>query len=104
MENTVRLRTGEEHTFTLQGWAAAGYAWTHHLEGASGVVALSTTRLGRPSTGSADAPRTNFSATDVVTIQALRPGQATVRSVLRRPWDADLPPRDEHVLTVTVEP
>ena len=92
----ITLRVGETHRMILAGLGASGYAWDFTVKG-SDVLSVSE----EPVAPSAASP-SSYNCDVVYTITALRPGNAQVRFVLRRPWEHDRPPLREVVVGVNV--
>jgi predicted secreted protein len=99
----VELKVGEKYTLRLKGLAGAGYTWKHTIEEAGEVVSVSTEmsdHLQRVEKGRAAPPGYNLS--QLVTIQALSPGHATIHLALSRSWEKNKPPLEEHTIEVYV--
>lgn len=100
----VVLRPGDEYPVVLGGLGSAGYAWEFEVDGPSDVIAVQSV----PSISSTsskdsqpDAHRSTLQTTSVehiFVIEALEPGKAEARFLLKRPWEKSGPP----VRTVTV--
>jgi predicted secreted protein len=95
----VTLQVGEEHVVRLEGMAAAGYEWTSEAEGGGVTVDRVEADPQRPDPGSIPA---GFSFPEAFRIRGLAPGHATVRFVLRRPWEGQGPGEREHLVQVEV--
>jgi len=95
----VTLRPGERTSVRLPGLGTAGYEWTHRTDGDAGAVEVSISTApaeeiaGRPPGTSID---------ELATIQARRPGRATVILEQRRSWENKPDPQDRRVIEVTV--
>ena len=100
----VTLRVGETYVFKLKGLGAAGYMWQYSINGPGDVVSVSLEMAGpEPRSGDAGAITPGFSQDEQATLQVLRPGHVTIDFALRRPWELDKPPLQEHCLEVYVE-
>lgn len=95
----IVIRPGAVHRVVLGGLGSAGYLWEFEVDGPPGVIAVrpdfptqkETTRTNRSTLQTS-------SVEHLFTIEALKPGQAEVRFLLRRPWQRETPP----VRTITV--
>ena len=98
----ITLRTGEEHRVVLGGLGSAGYAWEFEVEGSPGVIFV---RASLP-VPSSDPQRPVLLQTSSVEhtfiIEALAPGKAEARFVLKRPWEKNVPPVRMISVRVTV--
>ncbi len=100
----VALRVGETHVLRLKGLGAAGYTWQYSINGPGDVVSVSLEMAGpEPRSDEAGAIVPGFSRDVQATLQALRPGHVTIDFALRRPWELDKPPLQEHCLEVYIE-
>jgi len=96
------LHPGEEHCAVLGGLGSAGYVWEVEIDEAAGVIAV------RPGLSSTVPPRANrsrlqtYSVEHTFIIDALKPGKAEVRFLLRRPWQKDASPARTVTVHVTV--
>ena len=98
----VTVKVGEVWQTLLTGRGTAGYSWTWEVTGESGVVEVASEHLEGPSPPPAGGvPPAGYNRDEQATITALAPGSATVRFVLRRPWERDQPPLEE--LTIHLE-
>ncbi len=100
----IELKVGEKYTLRLKGLAGAGYTWKHTIEETGKVVAVSmemSDHLQLIEKGRALPPGYNLS--ELVTIQALSPGHATIHLALSRSWEKNKPPLEEHTLEVYVK-
>jgi len=98
------LRVGETYVLRLKGLGAAGYLWQYSINDPGDVVSVSLEMAGpEPPSGDAGAITPGFSRDEQATLQALRPGHITIDFALRRPWEGDKPPLQEHRLEVYVE-
>lgn len=98
----VDLAAGEVREIDLPGLGTAGYVWQHELDGDSAAVEV-TWRHG-PLPEDALSTAVGASASEVVTIRALRPGRVHLRLEQRRPWEADTQPLHSHDVEVHVAP
>jgi predicted secreted protein len=93
----VELRVGEKTAIRLPGRAMSGYRWTAHVSGDAVTVSVSPAPReeidGRPPGAGAD---------EIATVEALRPGRATVTLELRRSWENTPQPQDRRTFEVTV--
>jgi len=86
----------------LGGLGSAGYVWEFEVDEPPGVIAV------RPGLSSVVPPHANhsrlqtYSVEHTFIIDALRPGKAEVRFLLRRPWQKDVPPARTVTVHVTV--
>jgi predicted secreted protein len=99
---SITLRPGEKHTLSLKGRGAAGYSWSSTVEGDEGVVAVAIQGAGGPPPAPPGLPQAASSADEQATIEALRPGRATIRFAQRRSWQPEKPPLEQHVVEVRV--
>ena len=100
----VELKVGEKYTLRLKGRAGAGYTWKHTIKEAGKVVAVSTEMLDYLQlTGKGRIPPPGYSLDELVTIQALSPGHATIYLALSRSWEKNKPPLEEQTLEVYVK-
>ncbi len=100
----VALRVGETYGLRLKGFGAAGYAWQYSIENSGDVVSVSLEMAGpEPQSEDAGLPLPGSSRDEQARLQALRPGHVTIDFALRRPWELDKPPLQEHRLEVYVE-
>ncbi len=92
----MTIKTGATYSLELKGLGSAGYAWTFDVTGDKEAVAVSFAAAAsdHPIVGSVD---------HELLIKGLAHGKATVRAVLKRPWEKDKLPAEERVLKVTVE-
>lgn len=96
----IVLQPGAEYRVVLGGLGSAGYTWEFAVHGPPGVIAI------RPvpsvlSESALNAHRSTLETTSVehtFVIEALEPGKAEARFLLRRPWEKNVSP----VRTVTV--
>jgi predicted secreted protein len=93
----VSLRVGEEHEVRLPGLSAAGYRWSHELEGEGDAVEI------EPSPRPQAALAVGSSPDEIFTITAVRPGRVAIRFEQRRRWEADVQPRRIFMVNVDVE-
>jgi predicted secreted protein len=104
METAVTIKTGATYSLVLKGLGSAGYSWTFDVTGDKEAVAVS---FAAPASASESSPPPNHpiggSVNHELLIKGVARGNATVRAVLRRPWEKDKPPAEERVLQVTVE-
>jgi predicted secreted protein len=99
----VALKVGERWSVRLPGLGSAGYQWTWELQQGVGVVAVSLAPAPLPATQPAGGePPGTSSVDEVVEVRALRPGEAVLHFVQRRPWQADQAPYRQHVVEVAV--
>ena|SRR5689334_14142629 len=96
---TLKLRPGERAEVRLPGLGTAGYRWTARVEGDPDVVDVSVVTA--PAEEVAGQPP-GVSVDEVATLEALRPGQATVYLELRRSWENKPRSQDERVIEVVV--
>jgi predicted secreted protein len=105
MEETrqLALAVGQTHTERLPGLAAAGYTWSWSTEGDAQAVSVSL-RRDLPATPPAPGgpPPGTASFDEWVELQALAPGSAVIRFVLKRPWERNQPPREVRTFHVRV--
>ncbi len=100
----VTLRVGETYVLRLKGLGAAGYLWQYSIHGPGDVISVSLGLAGpEPQSSDAGAITPGFSRDEQATLQGLRPGHITIDFALRRPWEGDKPPLQEHHLEVYVE-
>ena len=100
----VALRVGELCVLRLKGFGAAGYMWQYSINGPGDVVSVSLEMAGpEPQRDDASVIPPGFSRDEQARLQALRPGHVTIDFALRRPWEQDKPPLQEHRLEVYVE-
>ena len=100
----VALRVGETYVLRLKGLGAAGYMWQYSINGPGDVVSVSLEMAGpEPQRDDASVIPPGFSRDEQARLQALRPGHVTIDFALRRPWEQDKPPLQEHCLEVYVE-
>lgn len=95
----VDLTVGEAVTFELPGLGTAGFIWQDQVAGSPGVVQVSWSRGFAPGT---EPTAIGVSAPEVATIQALQPGEVTLRLVQVQPWEPHAAPNREHRVTVRV--
>ena len=100
----VAFRVGETCVLRLKGFGAAGYLWQYSITGSGDVVSVSLEMAGpEPRSDDASTIIPGFSRDEQATLRALRLGHVTVDFALRRPWELDKPPLQEHRLEVYVE-
>ncbi len=100
----VALRVGETYVLRLKGLGAAGYLWQYSIHGPGDVISVSLEMAGpEPRSGGAGVFTPGFSRAEQATLQVLRPGHIRIDFALRRPWEGDKPPLQEHRLEVYVE-
>jgi predicted secreted protein len=85
-ESRITLRVGQDHEIRLAGLRTAGYQWSFDIEGAQEAIRV------RKSWGPTPGNLVGYSADEVFTITARRPGRATVRFEQRRSWEKRSPP------------
>jgi predicted secreted protein len=100
----VALRVGETCVLRLKGFGTAGYMWQYSIKGPGDVVSVSLEMADpEPQRDDADVIPPGSSRDEQAWLQALRPGHVTIDFTLRRPWEPDKPPLQEHRLEVYVE-
>ena len=100
----VKLMVGDTYVLRLKGLGAAGYMWQYSINGPGDVVSVSLEMVGpEPRSVDAGAIVPGFSRDEQATLQALRSGHITIDFALRRPWEVDKPPLQEHHLEIHVE-
>jgi predicted secreted protein len=85
---------GDQIKVTLPETATTGFAWQPNVDGGT------LRQVGDERAASA-VPR-GAPGTRVITFEALRPGEALLRLVKRRPWEAK--PADEFSVELQIEP
>ena len=98
---TLLLTTGEARPVELPGAGSAGYRWSASTINGADVVEVTIGLLPPPPAMPGDLPVT-FSASEQAMFTGLRHGQAVVRLILARPWEADLKPRQEITIQIQV--
>ncbi|MBO3745268.1 protease inhibitor I42 family protein [Streptosporangiaceae bacterium NEAU-GS5] len=99
MTERLRLRPGEHHEIRLPGRGAAGYVWSSHVGGDADVVAVSLHAAPFPADWP---PQAGHSADEIATIEALKPGQATLVLEQRRPWEQESAALEHRDYDITV--
>lgn len=88
----INLRVGDTHKSQIGGLGSAGYGWDYAVEGDPDIVTVSIESLPPPlPPPPGGTPPDTYSAEQLVVITAEAPGEATVRLLLRRPWEHDKP-------------
>jgi predicted secreted protein len=93
---SVTLRVGEERQVRLPSLGSAGFLWFAEADGSS--VELARTR----GTDASLAP--GASTDEIIIINAVAPGTATIRLTQRRPWEGGDAAHDQARIGVTVLP
>ncbi len=98
------LKVGETRALTLRGLAAAGYAWEYDVSGPQDVVSVSLEPAGPyPEGTDTDALLPGSSRDERAILRGLRQGEVIIRFALRRPWEHDQPPVEEHRIAARVD-
>jgi len=100
---SLHLEVGETYSLTLPGLATAGYQWTYEIthEGDS-VVAVAAVPSSASSHASAQ-PAIGSSRNEIFAVQALKPGQATLRFKQARSWERNQPPLTEYAIEIVIQ-
>ena len=99
----IVIRPGGTHRVTLGGLGSAGYLWEFEIEGPPGVIAVHPDFSTQKDSMHINPSTLQTSSVEhLFTIDALRPGKAEVRFLLRRPWQKDTPPVRTIAVHVTV--
>jgi predicted secreted protein len=93
------LTVGQSRSFVLPSLGTSGYIWQDRVVGQSGVVGVSWVRGFPPG---AKLPAVGVSAPEILTIQALEPGEVTLLLEQARPWERGRAPYREERITVRV--
>jgi predicted secreted protein len=95
----VQLHVGESLTVELPGLGTAGFIWQDQVAGSPGVIQVSWSRGFAPGT---EPTAIGVSAPEVATIQAVGPGEVTLRLVQVQPWEPQAAPNSQHLVAVRV--
>ncbi len=99
----IVIRPGGTRRIMLGGLGSAGYLWEFEIEGPAGVIAVHPDfSMQKDSTHIHPSTLQTSSVEHLFIIDALRPGKAEVRFLLRRPWQKDTPPVRTIAVHVTV--
>ncbi|MCY7324102.1 MAG: protease inhibitor I42 family protein [Phormidesmis sp. CAN_BIN36] len=99
---SLNLDVGETYSLTLPGLATAGYQWKYEItQSDDSVVAVVAIPSEARSHESAQ-PAIGSSRNETFAIQALKPGQATLRFKQGRSWEQDQPPLKEYQIEIVV--
>jgi predicted secreted protein len=99
----IVIRPGTTYRVVLGGLGSAGYLWEFEVEGSPGVIAVHPDFSTQKETMHPNHSTLQTSSVEhLFTIEALKPGQAEVRFLLRRPWQKDTPPVRTMAVHVTV--
>ena len=100
---SLNLKVGETYSLTLPGLGTSGYQWTYEItqsDDAVVAVAAIPSEASRPESAQ---PAIGSSRNEIFAIQALRPGQATLRFRQGRSWERDQPPLKEFQIEVVIQ-
>jgi predicted secreted protein len=97
---SIELQNGQRQTLRLQGRGTVGYSWTFELSDPNVVrvtiePAPAYELTGKPQGTSLD---------ELVMIEGVRVGRATIRLALRRAWERTGKTLDERTVEVSVVP
>lgn len=101
LPSQLAVKVGQAHTLRLAGKGTAGYIWTCDVSGDSESVSVS--RRTEPPAPGVESKMVGFSADELFDIRGLSAGRATLTLALRRPWERNRPPLEDHVVHVAVE-
>jgi predicted secreted protein len=102
-QSEIILHPGEEHCVVLGGLGSAGYVWEFEVDEPSGVIAVRSGLSSAKVPAHANHSRLQtYSVEHTFIIDALKPGKAEVRFLLRRPWQKDAPSARTVTIHVTV--
>ena len=101
MPAKLELSVGEKYVFRLKGLGAAGYNWEHSIEETGKVVSVSSEFVDKGKKIGPLPP--GYSLDELITIQALEPGHATIHFAQRRSWEKQKPALKELVIEVFVK-
>ena len=87
----------------LGGLGSAGYRWEFEVYGSPGVVAVHPDFPAQQNQAPMNPSVLQTTSVEhLFTIEALKPGKAEVRFLLRRPWQKDVSPVRTETIRVTV--
>ena len=99
----LELHVGDVHELVLEGHGSAGYAWQTELVGPEGVLEIHrapSTPTSRPPPGAA--PPASGSLPEVFQLIAIGKGEVHLHLTLRRPWETNGPPLEQHEIEITI--
>ena len=99
---SLNLKVGETYSLTLPGLGTSGYQWTYEITQSDDSVVAVIALPSEVSSQSAQ-PAIGSSRNEIFAIQALRPGQATLRFRQGRSWERDQPPLKEFQIEVVIQ-
>jgi inhibitor of cysteine peptidase len=94
----IELNSGARLVITLEGNPTTGYTWE--------VMDLDASlfrQVGEIEFKSSNPGALGAGGTQTLTLEALKPGSATLTLVYHRPWETDVPPLHTFSITVTVK-
>jgi predicted secreted protein len=101
--HNIKLKIGEEHTFTVDQFASGGYRWDYTIVQSGDVIEVKQESVAetQASQQPGSIPKT-FENKLKYTIKALKPGIAHAKFFLHRVFDKDKPPLKEILIDVEV--
>lgn len=91
-DNEITASVGDSIVIELEGNPTTGYEWKLHFDSDKLKLLDQQYKVGGGSIGAGGVQRFK--------IEALKPGQTTIRAVYKRAWEAD--PLEEHTFRVKV--
>ena len=103
LPSETELAVGERWQVQLPGLGSAGYQWVYELTEGLNVVAVSLEPGPPPANPPAGGePPGSGDYVELLEVQALRPGTATLHLKQQRSWEIDKPPLHAHTIRVVV--
>jgi predicted secreted protein len=101
--HNIKLKPGEEHSFTVDQFASGGYRWDYTVVQSGDVIEVKQESVAetQASQQPGSIPKT-FENKLKYTIKALKPGIAHAKFFLHRVFDKDKPPLKEILIDVEV--
>jgi predicted secreted protein len=101
--HNIKLKPGEEHSFTVDQFASGGYRWDYTIVQSGDVIEVKQESVAetQASQQPGSIPKT-FENKLKYTIKAVKPGIAHAKFFLHRVFDKDKPPLKEVLIDVEV--
>lgn len=108
LPSMIHLHAGQETSLALPSAGVSGYLWRVRILGQNelGGTEARGTEVVRARVARAPSPSTpqpiGAATQQILVLEALQAGQATIRLTLARPWERNAPPLETHEIQVTV--
>jgi predicted secreted protein len=101
--HNIKLKIGEEHSFTVDQFASGGYRWDYTIVQSGDVIEVKQESLTEsPVSQQPDSIPKTFESKLKYTIKAVKPGIAHAKFFLHRAFDKNKPPMKEILIDVEV--